>query len=692
MGERGYFSPITRLEPHAVSTAPAPDVSTAIDQLCINTVRALAMDAVQQAESGHPGTPMALAPLGWLLFTRHIRHNPGDPAWPDRDRFVLSAGHASMFLYSILHLTGYAVTLEDLKQFRQWESKTPGHPEYGYTPGVETTTGPLGQGVGNAVGMAVAEAHLAATFNHEGYDVVDHRTWFICSDGDLMEGVSHEAASFAGHFRLGKLIGFYDDNHITIDGRTEITFTDDVAARFEAYGWHVLHVDDVNDLEALDRAIEAAKAETERPSLVVCRTIIGYGSPNKADSPKAHGEPLGAEEVKLAKQQLGYPSLEPFYVPDEALAEWRKAKERGERLQSEWEDRRRAYARAFPAESADLDRRLAGELPAGWESALPTFTAENGNIASRDASQIVINALAPKIPALVGGSADLAGSNKTTIKGAALFAPEDYTRRNIPYGIREHGMGSIMNGMALHGGLIPFGGTFLIFSDYMRPPIRLAALMHQRVIYVFTHDSIGLGEDGPTHQPVEQLTALRVIPGITVIRPADANETAQAWRSALLHRAGPTALVLSRQKLPLLDRAKLAPAEEAMRGGYILAEAEGGKPAVVIMASGSEVALAVAARETLAKEGIAARVVSMPSLELFGREPESYRERVLPSGVPRLAVEAAHPMSWYKWVGSDGLVLGVDRFGASAPYQRIYTELGVTADAVAGLARKLAAR
>jgi transketolase len=592
-----------------VSTAPAsaPDVSTALEQLSINAVRALSMDAVQQAESGHPGTPMALAPLGYLLFTRHIRHNPGDPDWADRDRFVLSAGHASMFLYSILHLTGYALTLEDLKQFRQWESRTPGHPEYGYTPGVETTTGPLGQGVGNAVGMAVAEAHLAATFNREGHEIVDHRTWFVCSDGDLMEGVSHEAASFAGHFRLGRLIGFYDDNHITIDGRTEITFTEDVGARFEAYGWHVLHVEDVNDLEALDRAIEAAKAETERPTLVVCRTIIGYGSPNKADSPKAHGEPLGAEEVKLAKRQLGWPSLEPFDVPDEARTEWLKAKERGERLQSEWEERRRAYARAFPAESADLDRRLAGELPAGWESALPVFTAENGGLASRDASQIVINALAAKIPAIVGGSADLAASNKTTIKGSAYFAPEDYTRRNIPFGIREHGMGSMMNGMALHGGVIPFGGTFLIFSDYMRPPIRLAALMHQRVIYVFTHDSIVLGEDGPTHQPVEQLTALRVIPGMTVIRPADANETSQAWRSALLNRTGPTALVLSRQKLPFLDRTKYGAAEGAAQGGYVLADAEGGAPAVVLVATGSEVALALAARGTLAAEGIAAR-------------------------------------------------------------------------------------
>ncbi len=673
-------------------TAPASDVSSALDQLCINAVRALSMDAVQQAESGHPGTPMALAPLGYLLFTRHIRHNPGDPSWADRDRFVLSAGHASMFLYSILHLTGYALTLEDLKQFRQWESRTPGHPEYGYTPGVETTTGPLGQGVGNAVGMAVAEAHLAARFNRDDHGIVDHHTWFICSDGDLMEGVSHEAASFAGHFRLGKLIGFYDDNHITIDGRTEITFTDDVAARFEAYGWHVLHVDDVNDLDALDHAIEAAKAETERPTLVVCRTIIGYGSPNKADTPKAHGEALGVEEVKLAKQQLGYPSLEPFFVPEEAVAEWRKAKERGERLQSEWEERRRAYARAFPAESADLDRQLAGELPAGWESVLPVFTAENGNIASRDASQIVINALASKIPALIGGSADLAASNKTNIKGASLFSPEDYTERNIPYGIREHGMGSIMNGMALHGGVIPFGGTFLIFSDYMRPPIRLASIMHQRVIYVFTHDSIGLGEDGPTHQPVEQLTALRVIPGITVIRPADANETSQAWRSALLNRRGPTALVLSRQKLPLLDRKKYAPAEGAAQGGYVLVDAEGGPPAVVIMATGSEVALAVAARETLGKAGIAARVVSMPSLELFERQTDAYRNEVLPPGVPRLAVEAAHPMSWYKWIGGDGAVLGVDRFGASAPYQRIYTELGVTAEAVTEMARELVRR
>ena len=650
------------------------------------------MDAVQKAESGHPGTPMALAPLAYVLWTRHLRYNPADPGWPNRDRFILSAGHASMLLYSVLYLTGYDLTLEDLKQFRQWESKTPGHPEYGYTPGVETTTGPLGQGVGNAVGMAVAEAHLAAVFNKEGHGIVDHHTYFICSDGDLMEGVSHEASSFAGHFKLGKLIGFYDDNKITIDGSTDLTYTDDAAMRFEAYGWHVQHVADVNDLDALDEAIDVAKRVTDRPSLIVCRTHIGFGSPNKQDTAKAHGEPLGVDEIKLTKQAYGWPSLEPFHVPDEALAAWRGAGARGAGRQDEWRRRFEAYRAAFPKEAGELERRQRGELPAGWESAIPSFTAENGNVASRAASGQVLNAIAAKVPELIGGSADLAPSNNTLLKQADTFSPTNHAGRNFHFGIREHGMGSIMNGMALHGGIIPYGGTFLIFSDYMRPPIRLAAFMERLVIYVYTHDSVGLGEDGPTHQPIEQLTALRAIPRMTVIRPADASETAEAWRAALTHRDGPVALVLTRQKLGFVDRTKYAPAGGLARGAYVLADAPGGAPQVVLLSSGSEVALVLAAQDRLAGEGIRARAVSMPSHELFARQPAEYQREVLPAGVPRVAIEAAHPMSWYRWVGTEGVVLGIERFGASAPYARIYQELGLTVDKLVEAARRVARR
>jgi transketolase len=647
------------------------------------------MDAVQKADSGHPGTPMALAPLAYSLFTRHLRHNPADPHWPNRDRFVLSCGHASMLLYSSLYLTGYDLTLDDLKAFRQWESRTPGHPELGYTPGVETTTGPLGQGVGNSVGMAVAEAHLAACYNREGHAVIDHDTYFICSDGDLMEGVSHEAASFAGHFGLGKLIGFYDDNRITIDGSTDLTFTDDTALRFKGYGWQVLHIQDVNDLDAIDEVIAEAKSETTKPTLVITRTHIGYGSPNRQDTAKAHGEPLGVEEIKLTKQNLGWPSLEPFFVPQEALDHCRLSRARGEKLQRAWEQRYAAYRAAFAGPAAELDRRLAGKLPDGWEKSLPGFTAENGAVASRAASGIVLNALAKVIPELMGGSADLAPSNNTLLKDIETFGPGTPAGRNMHFGIREHGMGSIMNGMSLHGGIIPYGGTFLIFSDYMRPPIRLAAFMKRQVIYVYTHDSIGLGEDGPTHQPIEQLAALRVIPQMTVIRPADASETVEAWRAALLHQDGPTALVLTRQKLGFIDRTKYASAAGVLRGGYTLADATGGAPSVVIMSSGSEVALALAAWERLTADGVAARVVSMPSHEIFARQPQSYRDEVLGRGTKRVAIEAAHPMSWYRWVGSDGEVIGLERFGASAPYQRIYTELGLTVDHIVRTAKRV---
>jgi transketolase len=663
--------------------------STDLDLLCINTIRTLAMDAVQKAESGHPGTPMALAPLGYVLFTRAIRHDPSDPHWPNRDRFVLSCGHASMLLYSCLYLSGYDLTLEDIKQFRQWESRTPGHPEYGYTPGVETTTGPLGQGIGNAVGMAVAEAHLAATFNKPGHDIVDHYTYFICSDGDLMEGISHEAASFAGHYKLGKLIGFYDHNHITIDGSTDLTFTDDTAKRFEAYGWQVLHISDVNNLDQIQAAIGDAQADTERPTLVVTRTHIGFGSP-KEDSEKAHGEPLGKENVLITKKNLGWPSTEPFFVPPEALSEWRKTKERGSREHTEWNYKRAAYATAFPDDSKELDRRLSGTPPAGWAQKIPSFTKENGNVASRAAFGAVLNATAEFLPELVGGSADLTPSNNTSVKAWKNFSPEDYAARYVHFGIREHGMAAIMNGMAVHGGIIPYGGTFLIFSDYMRPSIRLAAFMKQRVIYVYTHDSIGLGEDGPTHQSIEQLSSLRAIPNMTVVRPADATETAVAWRVAVEHRDGPVALVLTRQKLGFIDRETYASADGVAKGGYVLADPPNGEaPRVVLMSSGSEVALILKAHQELANQGVATRVVSMPSMELFRRQADDYKDSVLPAGVPRVAIEAAHPMSWYEWVGLNGVVLGLTRFGASAPYEKIYEELGITVEKVVDAARKL---
>ena len=654
---------------------------TALDQLCINTVRALAMDAVQQADSGHPGTAMALAPLAYVLWQRHLRYNPANPAWPDRDRFVLSCGHACILLYTVLYLTGYDLSLDDIKQFRQWGSRTPGHSEHGLTPGVEATTGPLGQGVGNAVGMAIAESLLAAQLNRPGHAIVDHHTFFIASDGDLMEGVSHEACSLAGHLKLGKLIGFYDDNHITIDGPTELAFSDDTAKRFEAYGWHVQRVADGNDLAAIDAAIRAAKRVVEKPSLILVRTHIAFGSPNRQDTAKAHGEPLGAEEVKLTKQNLGWPSLEPFTVPPESLAHWRRTHERGARLEAEWRERYAAYKGVHADLAAELERRLAGRLPEGWDAGLPAFTATDGALATRAASGKVLNAIAPKLPELIGGSADLTGSTNTEVKGGRTFH----------FGVREHGMGAVLNGLCYHQGFIPYGGTFLIFSDYMRPPIRLAALSHQHPIYVFTHDSIGLGEDGPTHQPIEQLAALRAIPNMTVIRPADATEVAEAWRAAVLHDQGPVALVLTRQKLPIIDRAKYAPANGLRLGAYVLGETPSGKtPRVVLIGTGSEVELVLSAYERLTAEGIPARVVSMPCMEYFAAQPESYRDAVLPPGIrARIAVEAASPQPWYRWVGERGMVLGLERFGASAPYQRIYKELGLTVERVVAAAKAL---
>jgi len=671
------------------SAPPTPSGSSqSLEDLCINAIRVLSMDAVQKADSGHPGTPMALAPLAYVLWTRHLRYDPADPNWLNRDRFVLSAGHASMLIYSVLYLTGYDLSLDDLKQFRQWESKTPGHPEYGYTPGVETTTGPLGQGVGNAVGMAVGEAHMGAVFNRD-QKIFDHYTYFIASDGDMMEGVSHEAASFAGHTKLGRLIGFYDDNHITIEGDTALTFSDDTGARFEAYGWHVQHVADANDLDALDRATQAAKAETTRPSLIVVRSHIGYGSPNKHDTAEAHGSPLGQDEITLTKKALGYPSQEPFYVAPEALKYWRDTAKKRAKAHDDWNRIYDAYKQANPGLEKELQRRLAGDLPDGWEDALPTFTAKDGNVASRAASGVVINAIGKKIPELMGGSADLASSTNTIIKGEPSFSAENYAGRNFHFGIREHGMGSIMNGMSLTGGIIPYGATFLIFSDYMRPPVRLACIMDRHVIYIYTHDSIGLGEDGPTHQPIEQLSALRAIPEMTLIRPADASETTEAWRFALKHKKGPVALVLTRQKLSFIDRSKYAAASGLARGAYVLADAPGGAPEVVLLSSGSEVALILDAQKKLEADGIRARAVSMPSHEIFARQDQAYRDSVLPKGVKRIAMEAAHPMSWYKWVGDDGVILGLERFGASAPAATIYQHLGITVDHMVQTAKTL---
>ena len=658
-----------------------------LDQLCINTVRTLAMDAVQQADSGHPGTPMALAPLAYVLWQRHLKYNPANPDWLDRDRFVLSAGHACMLLYSVLYLTGYDLTLDDIKQFRQWGSRTPGHSEHGVTPGVEATTGPLGQGTGNAVGMAIAEAELAALFNRPGHTIIDHYTYFLASDGDLMEGVSHEACSLAGHLQLGKLIGFYDDNRITIDGSTELAFSDNTTRRFEAYGWHVQKIADGNDLKALDTAIAQAKRVSDRPSLIIVRTHIGWGSPHKQDSAEAHGAPLGADEVKATKQNLGWPSLEPFYVPDEALENWRTAKARGAKLEGDWTKKWESYRAAHPELAAELERRLAGRLPPGWDAALPVFGPKDAQ-ATRAASGKVLNAIAPKLPELLGGSADLTGSNNTEIKGGGAFAAGARAGRNFHFGVREHGMGAALNGIALHGGFIPFGATFLIFSDYMRPSIRLAALTHLKPIYVFTHDSIGLGEDGPTHQPIEQLAALRVIPNMTVIRPSDATEVVEAWRAAITHRNGPVALVLTRQKVAVVDRTKYAPATGLHQGGYVLADSP--NPDIVLMATGSEVELILGAYEKLKADGSRPRAVSMPCLEYFAQQPEAYRESVLPHGVRRIAVEAAAPQSWYRWVGENGVIVGIDRFGESAPYQRIYQELGLTVERIVAEARNRA--
>jgi len=620
--------------------------------------------------------------MAYVLWTRFLRHNPANPLWPDRDRFVLSAGHGSMLLYSLLHLTGYDLPLEELMNFRQWGSRTPGHPEYGLTPGVETTTGPLGQGFANGVGMAIAEAYLAARFNRPGHKIVDHYTYAIVSDGDLMEGIASEAASLAGHLRLGKLIYLYDDNRVSIEGSTDLAFTEDRGQRFQAYGWHVQRVDGY-DLEAIAAAIRAAQRDP-RPSLIMARTHLAYGSPHKQNDAKAHGAPLGEEEVRLTKENLGWPTEPPFFIPEEALARFRQALERGHAWEAEWRARFDAYAAEYPDLAEEWRMAMAGELPPGWDAALPVFKPEDGPMATRAASGKVLNAIAPRLPTLIGGSADLAPSTKTYLEGLGDFGAEDRLGRNLHFGVREHAMGGILNGMALHGGVIPFGGTFLVFSDYMRPSIRMAAMMGLHVIYVFSHDSLWIGEDGPTHQPVEQLAALRAIPNLTVIRPADANETVVAWRVALEQRSGPVALILSRQSLPILDRTSLAPAEGLVRGAYVLAEAEGGRPDLILIATGSEVHLALEAQKLLAERGVRARVVNMPSWELFDRQPESYRRAVLPPEVTaRLAIEAGVSQGWHRYVGPAGDVLGIERFGASAPYKVLQEKFGFTAEDVA---------
>jgi transketolase len=657
-----------------------------LDQLCINTIRMLAADAVQKAKSGHPGMPMGAAAMAYVLWTRFLKHNPANPKWADRDRFVLSAGHGSMLLYALLHLTGYDLRLGDLQQFRQWESRTPGHPEVGVTPGVETTTGPLGQGFANGVGMAIAESWLAAQFNRPDHRIVDHYTYAIVSDGDLMEGVASETASLAGHLKLGRLIYLYDDNHISIDGNTSLAFTEDAGRRFEAYGWHVQRVADGNDLAAVEAAIRAAQAEDSRPSLILCRTHIGYGSPNKQDSNKAHGEPLGEDEVKLTKQKLGWPLTPAFLVPEEARQEFRKAVARGKTWEVEWRQRFSAYAAAFPEEAARWEQYMSGKLPQGWDAGLPAFAPGDSALATRAASGKVLHALSPRVTNLLGGSADLAPSNNTYVQGVSEFQPGSYEGRNFRFGVREHAMGSISNGMALHGGLRPYTGTFLIFSDYMRPALRLAAFMQTPVIFIFTHDSIGLGEDGPTHQPIEHLAALRAIPGLSVIRPADANETVEAWRLALM-RSGPTCLVLTRQNLPVLDRGQIQPDGGVARGGYVLADASGGRPQVILIATGSEVAVAVGAQKLLAQKGVAARVVSMPSWDIFEQQPQSYRDSVLPPAVTaRVAIEAAVPQGWHKYVGPAGDVVGMTRFGASAPGPVNFEKFGLTPQNVAARA------
>lgn len=662
----------------------------AIDQLCINTIRTLSMDAIQKANSGHPGAPMGLAPAGYVLWTRIMNHNPKNPGWLDRDRFVLSGGHASMLLYSLLYLTGYDLSLDDIKNFRQWQSKTPGHPEYGHTPGVETTTGPLGQGFANAVGMAMAERHLAARFNRPGHDIVDHYTYMFCGDGDMMEGVASEAASLAGHLGLGRLICIYDDNKISIEGSTEITFTEDVALRFQAYHWHVQKVADGNDTEAIFNALQTAQADTERPSLIILRTHIAYGSPNKQDTADAHGAPLGQEEVCLTKACLGCPPDIEFCVPDQVLKKFRKCLDKGQVSEEAWLEKFKVYSKTYPDLAAQWVDAVSGYLPRGWDAEIPEFSPSDGPMATRAASGKVLNAIAKNLPTLIGGSADLAPSNKTYLNCSHEFQKNAYDGRNIRFGVREHAMGAIMSGMFLHNGLRPYGGTFLVFLDYLKPALRVACLMKLPVIYIFTHDSIAVGEDGPTHQPVEHLANLRSLPGITVIRPADATETAAAWRQALKTTNGPVALVLSRQKLPILDKSGCE--YGLASGAYVLADSDG-KPDIILIAAGSEVHIALKAQKELAQKGVGARVVSMPSWELFEKTPQEYKDRVLlPEVTARIAIEAGIPMGWERYVGSGGAVIGMTGFGASAPGNFVMEKFGFTPENVVQKALELLKR
>jgi transketolase len=655
-------------------------VDRELEQLCINTIRTLAIDAVQQANSGHPGMPLGAAPMAYVLWQHHLRHNPRNPLWPDRDRFVLSAGHGSMLLYALLFLTGYDVTLEDIQSFRQWGSITPGHPEFRLTPGVEATTGPLGQGAANAVGMAIAERVLAHRFNRPGHTIVDHRTYALLSDGDMMEGVCAEAASLAGHLRLGKLIFLYDSNGVSLDGPTSLTFSrEDVAARFRAYGWRVFEVaDGDHDTQAIDAALTEAESDTSSPALIIVHTTLGYGSPHKAGTHEAHGSPLGEEEVRLTKLALGWDPDKKFFVPEAAWNHFRKAVERGARAQQEWDERFTAYAHAYPELAEEWHRTLRGELPLGWDRDIPTF-APSESLATRVAGGKVLNAIARRVPFLLGGDGDLSVSTNTALKGEGSFDGQTGAGRNLHFGVREHAMGAIANGLCYHGGVRPYVSTFLVFSDYMRPPVRLAALSHLPVIYVWTHDSIAVGEDGPTHQPVEHLASLRAIPNMVVLRPCDANETAAAWRWVMEYREGPAALVLSRQKLPVLDRSQLAPASELARGAYVLSEPRDAKPVAVIIATGAEVHPALEAQRMLAARRIPVRVVSMPSWELFARQEADYREHVLPPQMTaRVAVEAAVPFGWERWVGTRGRVIGINRFGASAPGEVNLERFGFT--------------
>ncbi|MDZ7714754.1 MAG: transketolase [Balneolaceae bacterium] len=663
--------------------------NSSLEERCVNTIRTLSMDAVQAAESGHPGMPMGMADAAFVLWTKFLKHDPSHPGWYDRDRFILSAGHGSMLLYSLLHLTGYEVSLDELKNFRQWGSITPGHPEYGITPGVETTTGPLGQGFATGVGMAMAEAHLAEKYNTEGHKVTDHYTYGIVSDGDLMEGISHEAASLAGHLKLGKIIYLYDANEISIDGSTDLAYTEDAEKRFESYHWHVQNIDG-HDRDAVEKAIIEAQKVDDQPSIIICKTHIGFGSPNKQDSADSHGAPLGEDEIKLTKENLDWDPEKKFFIPDEVLTHFRKAKEKGKQSFEQWKTLVENFATTSPEEAKQFNQQINRLLPTNLEELLPVFDADSKGIATRAASGKVINAIAGEIHAMVGGSADLTGSNKTWINDAEILDADNYSGRNIHYGVREHAMGAAMNGMALHGGIIPFGGTFLIFSDYCRPAIRIAALSHIPSVFVFTHDSIGLGEDGPTHQPIEHLASLRAMPNVQVLRPADANEVSWAWKAALEKTDGPSLIVLTRQSLPTLDRSKFSSASETEKGAYILSDSEKDTPDALLMASGSEVQLMIEAQELLRQDDVDARVISMPSWELFEKQDAKYKEDVLPASVTaRVSIEAGATLGWERYTGSKGKVIGLDHFGASAPYEALYEQFGLTADRVVKETKKL---